>query len=333
MFQKEIPLRLLRCFVVLFSLARPCPAQLPDYYKTVDRVTWVVGNIDKVRPAWAALGLSDIREYPNIQLVGQFRDKPVTIYAWQITGHLGNLTVDMIQPAEGQSNAYTNFLSRHGDGILSIVHEVPSQQALEKEILRMKAKGVAVLQQVTVQRDQVPVTYAYFDTEPEGKFALGLVYGPARVPAAGPALVSHFGSVVWNPAAVSAYWEKLGLPAIPMQHATPREDSRYWGKPLSLSFEVGFQRHTQFRYEWISPPASPSNIYADFLNKHHREGIQHIGVLVEDLEKSIAAYEKLGYHVHQSGAWGDVGKAGSGRYAYMDTDLVGGISVELVHAY
>ena len=159
LFQKEIPLRLLRCIGVVFSLVRTCPAQLPAYYKTVNRVTWVVGNIDKVRPAWEALGLSDIEEYPNIQLVGQFRGKPVTIYAWQITGHLGNLTVDMIQPAEGQANAYTNFLARHGDGILSIVHAVPSRQALEKETLRMKAKGVGVLQQVTVQRDQVPVTF------------------------------------------------------------------------------------------------------------------------------------------------------------------------------
>ena len=117
-------------------------------------VVWkLLGNIDKIRPAWAALGLSDIREYPNIQLVGQFRGKPITIYAWQITGRLGNLTVDMIQPAEGQANAYTSFLGKHGDGILSIVHEVPSQQALEMEVLRMKGKGVGVLQEVTARRD------------------------------------------------------------------------------------------------------------------------------------------------------------------------------------
>jgi hypothetical protein len=333
-FQKEIPLRLLRCFVVVFFLVGTCSAQLPDYYKTVNRVTWVVGNIDKVRAAWTAMGLSDLDEYPNIQLVGQFRGTPVTIYAWQITGHLGNLTVDMIQPAEAQANAFTSFLARHGDGILSIVHEVPSRQALEGEILRMKGKGVGVLQQVTVQRDHVPVTYTYFDTEPEGKFALGLVYRPGGMRAsAGPALVSHFSPVVWDAAAVSAYWEKLGFPAFPMQHAPPRADSRYRDKPLSLAFEVGYQRHTQFRYEWISPPPSPPNIYADFLNKHHREGIQHIGMPVEDLAKSVADYEKLGYHVHQSGAWGDVGKAGSGQYAYMDTDSIGGISVELVHSY
>src|ERR1700730_7639359 len=104
-----MPLRLLRCLAVAFSLAGMCSAQLAAYYKTVNRVTWVVGNIDTVRPAWEAMGLSDIQEYPNILLVGQFRGKPVTIYAWQITGRLGNLTVDMIQPGEGKANGYAGF--------------------------------------------------------------------------------------------------------------------------------------------------------------------------------------------------------------------------------
>jgi len=317
------------CLVVVFSLA--CWAQLPDYYKTVNRVTWVVGNIDKVRPAWEALGLTDVHEYINIELTGEFRGKPITIRAWQITGRLGNLTVDMIQPGEGQANAYTNFLSKHGDGILSIVHEVPDRVALEQEILRMKSKGVGVLQQVSTPRGP---TYTHFDTEPQGKFVVGLVSGGSRDAAAtAPALVSHFGSVVWDAAAVSAYWEKLGFPAFPMQHATPRADSRYWGQPLLLAFEVGFQRHTQFRYEWISPPPSPPNVYADFLNKRNREGIQHIGLEVEDLAKSVAEYERLGYKVHQAGAWGDLGKPNSGHYAYMNTDLVGGISAELVRRY
>jgi hypothetical protein len=320
---KETAVRFLRSFVVLFSLAGVCSAEVPGFYKTVNRVTWVVENIDKVRPAWAALGLSGIEEHPNIQLIGHFRGKPITIYAWQITGHLGNLTVDLIQPGEGQANAYTNFLAKHGDGILSIVHEVPSPQALEEEILRMKRSGVAVLQQVTVQGDQGPVTTTYFDTEREGKFALGLVYRPGGMrAAAGPAVVSHFGAVVWDAAAVSAYWGKLGFPPFPMEPAGLRADSRYRDKPLALAFEVGHQRHTQFPYEWISPPPSPANIYADFLNRHQREGIQHIGMPVDDLARSIAALERLGYRVRQAGA----------QHAYMDTDSAGGISVELVQS-
>jgi hypothetical protein len=324
----------MRGFVLVFFFAAVCPAQLPNHYKTVNRVTWVVEHIDRVRPAWEAMGLTDIHEYPNIQLTGEFRGKPVTIYAWQITGRLGNLTVDMIQPAEGQANAYTNFLSKHGDGSLSMVYEVATKQTLEEEIRRMQKNGVAVLQQVTVLRDRVPLTYTYFDTEPAGKFALGLVYAPGGMPAvSGPAVITHFGAVVWDAAPVSAYWERLGFSPFPMQKATPRADGRYRGNPLSLAFDVGFQRDAQFKYEWVSPPPSPPNVYADFLNKHHAEGVQHIGMLVDDLPKSIAALEKLGYHVHQAGAWGEVGKPGSGQYAYMDTDSVGGISLELIRSW
>jgi hypothetical protein len=117
-----------------------------------------------------------------------------------------------------------------------------------------------------------------------------------------------------------------------MEDATPREDSRYMGKPLLLDFKVGYQHYDQFSYEWIIPPTTPPNVYADYLKKHH-EGIQHIGIPVDDLEKAVAQYEKLGYHVRQSGAWGDVGKKDSGQYDYMDTDTRGGVSVELLHAY
>lgn len=260
---------MLRCLLILFALPVICPAS---------RVTWVVENIDKVRRAWEALGLTAIEEYPNIQLVGQYRGRPVTIYAWQITGHLGNLTVDMIQPAEGQANAYTSFLGKHGDGIFSIVQQVPNRQALEQEILRMKAKGVDVLQQVTLQRGQSSISYTYFHTEPEGKFALGLIDGLEQPPLAASDMVSHFGPEVRDAASVSAYWQSLGF------------------------------TNTRFAYESISP------------NEHQREGIHHIGVAVPDLAKAIAAYEKLGYHVQQSGA----------RSVYMDTDSAGGIVVELI---
>lgn len=294
-------MRFLTC--LMLALSATFGAELPTCYRTVNRVTWIVENIDKARRAWELLGLSGIREYQNIQLVGDYRGKPVTIYAWQITGELGNLTIDMIQPAEGQSNAYTNFLSKHDDGILAIVHEAPDRQTLDREIRRMKEKGVSVLQQVTMQGKEGPVTYVYFDTEPEGKFVLGLVYGSGLQTRSGRALISHFGSVVWDVKAVSAYWEKLGFPALSM-----RADE--------AGIDVGWQRHAQFGYEWISPPASPTSIYAEFLNRHHREGIHHIALQVEDVGKVVESYQKLGFKARRQG-----------NQVYLDAD--GGVSMEL----
>ncbi len=326
-------MKLLTLFALAFGMTGSGLAAMPTCYESANSVTWLVQNIDAVKPGWVSLGMTDIQEYPNILMTGQDHGKPVKLWAWEMTGHLGNLTVNMVQPAEGQLNAWNDFLGKHGDGIFSIVHEVPTEAAMAQEIKRMRRLGVGVLQQLSFTRDGKKITYTYFDTEPKGKFVLGLVYWPGGAPAAGaPGKVNHIAPVIRDSASVSDYWQKLGFPAFRMEHATPRPDSTYRGQPLSLTFDVGYQKFDQFSYEWIVAPPTPPNIYADFL-KAHGEGIQHLGMPVEDLDQAVAAFEKLGYHVWQSGAWGDIGKAGSGQYDYMDTNSIGGVAIELIHAY
>jgi catechol 2,3-dioxygenase-like lactoylglutathione lyase family enzyme len=326
-------MKLFASFALSCLLAVGARAEMPGCYKQVNRVTWLVQNVDLAKQGWVALGMTDVHEYPNVTVTGQDHGKPIKMWAWEITGHLGSLTVDMIQPGEGQVNAWNDFLGKHGDGIFSIVHEVGSQAEMAREIKRMHGLGVGVLQQLSYERDGKRISVTYFDTEPQGKFVLGLMYWPGGAPAAATAeMVSHLAPVIRDSAAVSAYWQKLGFPAFRMEHATPRQDSTYRGQPLWFAFEVGYQHYDQFSYEWIIPPSTPANIYADFLKKHG-EGIQHVGIPVDDLNKAVADYEKLGYHVWQSGAWGDVGKKDSGQYDYMDTDSIGGVAVELIHAY
>ena len=323
----------LRYFVAIFALASVCSAEVPNCYKTVNRLTWVVRDLDHVKQGWIGLGLSHVHEDPDTRLTGLYRGKPVVITARRVTGQLGNLTVDMIQPEAGQQNAFTEFLAKHGDGLFSLVHEVPSKEEMADEVRRMGSLGVAVLQQVTVDTQGTPVDFTYFDTESRGKFVVGLLYWPGGAPTLEKReVISHVAPVVRESADVSAYWQSLGFPQFRMEHATPREDSGYRGKPLWFAFDVGYQHYAQFNYEWIIPPMTPPNIYADFL-KLHGEGIQHLGMPVADLKKAVAEYEKHGYRVWQSGAWGDVGKKNSGQYDYMDTDSIGGVSVELIHAY
>ncbi len=289
--------------------------------------------MDAIVPAWSALGMTDIHKPAMLRASGTDRGKPTTINVQQTTGRLGNLTVHFVQPDKNESNSYNDFLKRHKDGIFSVVHEVPSKEAMDIEIQRMAEVGVGVLQRVTVEIDGTSVTYTYFDTEPQGKYVLGLVYWPGGAPKpATQKTVSHLALIVRDATIVSKYWQKLGFAAFPVEHATPRDDSRYRGQPLSLSFEVGFQPMGAIGFEWIQPPTTPRNIYADFLERHG-EGVQHIGMPVDDLSKATAVYEKLVFTVWQAGAWGDVGKPGSGQYHYMDTDKIGGVSAELIRAY
>lgn len=336
-------MKLLRCLAGMCFLLGTCYAQLPEYYQSINRVTWLTENIEGILPAWTALGMTDIHKSTKVKAVGTDHGKPATIDTWQATGRLGNLTVNFVQPelirpdslrpGAGQSNSYSDFLKKHKDGIFSVVHEVPSKEAMDKEIQRMAGLGASVLQQVTFEIEGAPVTYTYFDTEPQGKYVLGLIYWPGGAPKPlEQKTVSHLALVVRDAAAVSAYWQKRGFPAFELQHATPRDDSRYRGQPLLLSFDVGFQRMGAISFEWIQPPSTPANIYADFLQLHG-EGIQHIGMPGDDLSKATAAYEKLGFPVWQAGAWGDIGKPNSGQYHYMDTDKIGGVSAELIRAY
>ena len=112
-----------------------------------------------------------------------------------------------------------------------------------------------------------------------------------------------------------------------------RADTTYKGKQLLLPHFEGGQQYSQFTNYWVAAPAQPANLYADYLNAHHREGIQHIALAVPDLDKAIAAYGTRGYHVEQFSSWGTIGQPGSGVHAYMDTEKVGGLSAELYHAY
>ena len=147
-------MRFLCCLVGCAVMADGCFAQLPEFYKRVNRVIWLVKSLDHPVEGWAQLGLSDVRKHDSVAFEGQYRGKAVSIKARRATGGLGNLTVDMLQPIEGGGeNAFTEFLGHHGDGVFSIVHEVATMEDMTKEIERMRGLGVQVLQQVTIKKD------------------------------------------------------------------------------------------------------------------------------------------------------------------------------------
>lgn len=75
-------------------------------------------------------------------------------------------------------------------------------------------------------------------------------------------------------------------------------------------------------FELIQPLKGRS-IYDDFL-EDKGEGVHHLAFLVEDLDKETARMEKRGFRVIQTGA------RPKGKWAYFDTDRVGGCIVELI---
>ena len=78
-------------------------------------------------------------------------------------------------------------------------------------------------------------------------------------------------------------------------------------------------------FELIQPLKGHS-IYDEFI-EDRGEGIHHLAYLVEDLDKEIADMAERGFKVLQTGA------RPQGKWAYFDTDKIGGCVIELVQRF
>ena len=321
------------------GLAPPAWGQLPEFYKTVSQVKWVVRDLDQVTAGWSRLGFKDIQQHGILELKdAQFREKPATMKLRRATARLGGLDVEWVQPLDGK-NAYTEFLTKHGDGIFSLVHRAPTLDSFKQELPLLCLMGLDVLQRESYEDAQGVVKTAYLDTEEEGGYVLGLIYDsrPAccEVPTGSPDSPyqlqhSQFAFVVRNPQPVSHFWKRLGFPELSLTHGLLR-DLSYRGQPGFFDQELGWQRHGKVVYEWCIPLKGP-NVYEDHLQRHG-DGVHHLGFQVNDIDRVIRSWKTLGFEVSQSGAWGEAGKPGSGRFAYVDTDSIGGVTVELLWNY
>ncbi len=318
--------------VVSAALLPAAPAPLPDIYKSVHSLSWIVRDTGKAVEGWKKLGFEEIRILGSVDFGGvNFRGKPAQCKAIVAEGYLGDVAVHWIQPLQGE-NAYSDFLKRHGDGVFSLVHRA-SSEAIGLEIERMKALGVGVLQSEKVSAGKGTADRIYFDTEPSGKYVLGLIsYAGASEPAAAPPgrKVSQYAFAVRQLQPVLEFWSRLGFTERSVTHP-PLWDLRYHDQPGQFDAELGWQKHGRIQYEWILPLKGPT-VYSDHMAMHG-EGFHHIAFEVEDLDKEIARWNALGFPLVQGGAWGEKGKPGWGRFAYQDAHAIGGTDVELLWNY
>jgi hypothetical protein len=317
-----------RAVLLVIAVAGILPAQLPEFYKKVDRVTWIVPDLDKTVAAWRKAGVETIAERGELSVEVSFRGKAVKARWRAANARVGDVWWDWIQPVS-DDDAFAEFLRSTGGGVMALMHRAPTLGAFNAEVERLRSLGVPPLQ----TGELGPGRFAYFDTRAEGKYVLGLQYmeqAEPDPPAPGPIRITQFAFVARDFDAVSAYWEKLGLPKMAVNNSRP-SNARYRGAPVDLQMDLGWQRHGRIPYEWARPIKGLST-YEDHL-KAHGEGFHHFGASADDMDAAIAKWESLGYKVSQSGAWGEEGKPGSGRFAYIDTDPIGGALIELLWSY
>jgi catechol 2,3-dioxygenase-like lactoylglutathione lyase family enzyme len=321
--------------------ATPSSPSTPELYRKVVGVHWVVRDVLATRAAWARLGFRGSEDLGEISVAGTYHGQSGTTRLRVASGRIAGLDVVWLQPLDGQG-AFAEFLARHGEGIFSINYAAPSLEALDAEVGRLSALGVGVLQRAQVPAAEGTLTIVHMDTEPGGKYVLGLVHGkppspPAPAAAHGaapagdgppfPARLSQYALVVEDLQAVSDYWARLGFPVMDVTHPALR-DLRYHAEPGRFDQKLGWHRHGTVTWEWIQPLAGPT-VYRDFLHSHG-EGVHHLALDVPDIDAAAKALEALGAPIVQSGAWGETGKPGSGRFAYADTSASGGVTIELL---
>ncbi|NWG14088.1 MAG: VOC family protein [Acidobacteria bacterium] len=169
------------------------------------------------------------------------------------------------------------------------------------------------------------------DTYAKGKYVLGLIASDEpqndSAPDSCALRLSQYAFVSRNMRSAAAYWKGLGFPEMTFTHGLLR-DLQYRGQPGRFDQELGWQRHGGIVYEWIQILKGPT-VYEEFLEAHG-EGFHHLAFDVADMDKAIARWSGLGYLNVQSGAWGEHQKPGSGRFAYIDTEPIGGVVIELL---
>jgi hypothetical protein len=310
------------------SWTAPVRAEPPALYRTVASVHWVVKDLEKVRAHWTTLGVPSLPDAGRVTVSG-FRGTG-TARLRAAVARFDSVEVVWLQPESGRS-AYSEHLARHGDGVFSINYAADAA-ARDTEVARLEGIGVKVLQKAEAEVGGTRQSAVYLDTAAEGKYVVGLVDGTLPPVTASPSIpfpakLSQYALVVKGLEAVGEYWAKLGFPAMEVTHPG-LSDLRHRGRPGTFDQRLGWHRHGAITWEWIEPLRGPT-VYQEFLQKHG-EGFHHFAFDVPDMDAAIAAWEKLGARTVQSGAWGEKGRPGSGRFAYVETDAPGGVVIELL---
>jgi methylmalonyl-CoA/ethylmalonyl-CoA epimerase len=128
--------------------------------------------------------------------------------------------------------------------------------------------------------------------------------------------------------AVETYWRVFGVgPWHFYTYGTGLcRKMSYHGQPVEYRMRLALSWFGPMRVELIELLEGPT-VYADFVAEHGF-GIQHLGLLVEDMGAAIAQAEAAGIPMIMDGS--GFGLEGDGHYAYLDTEGLIGVTLELI---
>ena len=305
----------------------------PEVYKHVAHLGWVVRDAAATAAAWRDLGVTAVRDAGVYELRDvTYRGTPVTVRVKKVIARFDNGTIEWIQPLN-DGNAYADFLGRHGEGVQHVAYSAPTDAWMTAELARYQALGVGVVQSGMSVGPTGTRRFAELDTASEGGgMTIALEYDPEGRDPAGASgndepftRITQYAFVVRDVARVSAFYERIGLGALPIEKNVSL-DRVYRGSPGAFEMLLGWGRKGDVVFEWIQPTIGP-NVYEEHLRRYG-EGYHHLGFNVTDMDAAIARLRSRGLAVTMSGGWNVNGH--EGRFAYLDADRHGGVTIELL---
>jgi len=304
-------------------------------YGHVVQMGWIVRDLDRVVDYWEKLGLRNVhrnglREFQDIT----YRGKKSPLSVKTAYGRIGDVQIEWIQPVKGRG-VYDDFLRKRGDGVHHLAFALSSPEQLDEQIRYFRGKGVDIVEHGSWESPKGTGRYAYLDTAAKGGgLTLELLYDPNAPPASAPLKpeneyplnkVVQYAIVVRDVKKVAAFYERLGFGGMPVDHNVS-VNRNYRGQPGKFEMYLGWWRWGAVTFEWIQPLVGPS-VYHEFLKKRG-ESFHHLAFEVKDMDQAVETMTARGAPVSQSGGWDT--PSSKGRFAYLDAEANGGVSIELL---
>jgi methylmalonyl-CoA/ethylmalonyl-CoA epimerase len=99
------------------------------------------------------------------------------------------------------------------------------------------------------------------------------------------------------------------------------------GKDVVYSMKTAAADAGPLRVELIQP-LEGDTVYNDFIQRYGYGKVQHFGLAVENMEEALKIVRKAGIEVTMEGS--GYGLDGDGYFAYLDTERIIGITLELM---
>jgi len=127
---------------------------------------------------------------------------------------------------------------------------------------------------------------------------------------------------------VAQYWARFGIG--PWDFYTYQRPLlshlSYRGQPADYSLRLALSWMGPTRIELIQTLRGPT-VHEEFV-RAHGYGVQHLGILVQDMGIALEQAREAGIEMIMDG--GGFGPDGDGYYAYLDTEALLGVTIELI---